>query len=66
MIEAQKLYEMAKQQAFELQVPTDEILEPLLIKHGYVNGKGVTLVTHAITIGWDEDTSKVPTEGVNK
>ena len=62
--ESQALYERAKQLAYETKVPTDQILEPLLVEYGYKNSKGETLITHAICLPFDEDTSKVPTEGV--
>jgi len=61
--ESQALYERAKQLAYETKVPTDQILQPLLVEHGYKNSKGETLITHAICLPFDEDTSKVPTEG---
>ena len=60
--ESQALYERAKQLAYETKVPTDQILEPMLVEYGYKNSKGETLITHAICCPYDEDTSKVPTE----
>lgn len=60
--ETQELFERAKQLAYEMQVATDEILNPLLVEHGYIDSKGATLKTHSITLGFDEDTSKVPSE----
>lgn len=60
--ESQALYERAKQLAYETKVPTDQILEPMLVEYGYKNSKGETLITHAISLPYDEDTSEVPTE----
>ena len=60
--ESQALYERAKNLAYDLQVATDEILNPLLVEHGYIDSKGVAIKTHVINLGINEDTSKVPTE----
>ena len=59
---AQKLYEKAKKIAFEKQCSTNEILQPMLIKHGYKDESGLTLKTIALVIGLTEDLDEIPTE----
>jgi len=60
--DAQELYEKAKKIAYKKQVSTDSILNPMLVKHGYQDSKGVCLITHVIEIGVFEDTAQVPTK----
>jgi len=59
---AQKLYEKAKKIAFERKCSTNEILEPMLIKHGFKDENGLTLKTICLTIGLTEDLDEIPTE----
>tara|TARA_R100000734_G_C3204060_1_gene21768 strand:+ start:295 stop:486 length:192 start_codon:yes stop_codon:yes gene_type:complete len=59
---AQKLYEKAKKIAFEKQCSTNEILQPMLIKHGYKDESGVALKTICLTIGLTEDLDEIPTQ----
>tara|TARA_R100000426_G_scaffold82093_1_gene60209 strand:+ start:281 stop:472 length:192 start_codon:yes stop_codon:yes gene_type:complete len=59
---AQKLFEKAKKIAFEKKCTINEIYEPMLVQHGYLDEKGVTLKTHSITIGLTEDLNEIPTE----
>ena len=59
---AQKLYEKAKKIAFEKKCPTNEILRPLLVKHGFEDENGNALKTICLTIGLTEDLDKIPTE----
>ena len=59
---AQKLYEKAKKIAFEKKCPTNEILKPLLVKHGFEDENGYALKTICITTGLFEDLDEIPTE----
>ena len=59
---AQKLYEKAKKIAFERKCSTNEILEPMLIKHGFKDENGLALKTICLTIGLTEDLDEIPTE----
>ena len=59
---AQKLYEKAKKIAFANQCTTNEILEPMLIKHGFKDESGLALKTICLTIGITEDLDQIPTE----
>jgi len=61
-ITAQKLFEKAKKIAIKQQVSTNEILNPMLVEHGYKDKNGMTLKTICLTIGLTEDLDKIPTE----
>ena len=57
-----ELANLARKIAFRDKVSTNSIFEPMLVQHGYVDEKGVTLKTHSITIGLTEDLDKVPSK----
>lgn len=61
-MKAQELYEIAKEIAYETQVSTDSILNPMLVEHGYQDSKGMCLITHDIELGVFEDTAQIPTQ----
>ena len=58
----QKLYEKAKKIAFEKKCPTNQILKPLLVKHGFEDENGYALKTICIQTGIFEDLDEIPTE----
>ena len=49
-MKAQELFEKAKKIAYEKQVPTDDILNPMLIEHGFEDGNGIALETYCLTL----------------
>ena len=61
-MEAQELYEKAKSIAYKKQVTINEIYEPLLVKHGYQDAKGIALKTFDIVIGFNDDLDAIPKE----
>ena len=58
----QKLFEKAKKIAIKKQVSTNEILNPMLVEHGYKDKNGMTLKTICIAIGLTEDLNEIPME----
>jgi hypothetical protein len=59
--DVQNAYEGAKKLAKDKGVSTNSILEPILIKQGYMDKNGMTLKTHSIVIGLSEDLDQIPT-----
>ena len=59
-MKAQELFEKAKKIAYEKQVPTDDILNPMLIEHGFEDENGIALETYSLTLAYDETTDQIP------
>jgi len=59
--DVQNAYERAKKLAKDKGVSTNSILKPILIKQGYKDKNGMTLKTHSIMIGLNEDLDQIPT-----
>tara|TARA_Y100000114_G_scaffold85257_1_gene78779 strand:+ start:813 stop:1004 length:192 start_codon:yes stop_codon:yes gene_type:complete len=58
----QKLYEKAKKIAFQKKCSTNQILKPLLVKHGFEDENGYALKTICIQVGLTENLDQIPTE----
>lgn len=59
-MKAQELFEKAKKIAYEKQVPTDNILNPMLIEHGFKDENGIALKSIILTLAFDETTDQIP------